>query len=243
MRPIALLLALLPAPAAADSFVLVHGAFAGEWAWDAVTPLLQAEGHAVLAVSLKGQGARATENAPDVSVEDHVADIIAAIEAAEPPVILVAHSYGTRPATGAWDRARDRIAHLVWIEGPAPLDDTGLPADTQSLSVVVTLYPDTVDTGMMPAPPVRTGTYDHPLTPMSIKALYGAVPTEAPLPPTPGTYVVGEGSDLPVMRQYGAEMQARRGWGLVTLPGGHDLPLGNPEGLASLLLDLAAATD
>ena len=32
------LLALLPAPALADSFVLVPGAFGGAWTWDAVVP-------------------------------------------------------------------------------------------------------------------------------------------------------------------------------------------------------------
>ena len=47
------LLALLPAPALADSFVLVPGAFGGAWTWDAVVPLLRAEGHSVTAVELK----------------------------------------------------------------------------------------------------------------------------------------------------------------------------------------------
>ena len=103
-------LALAAAPACADSFVLVHGAWQGEWAWDAVTPLLEAEGHAVTAVALKGLGSRAGEASPEIGPEDHIADILAAIEAAAPPVILVAFSYGGRPATGAWDRARDRIA-------------------------------------------------------------------------------------------------------------------------------------
>lgn len=242
MRPLLLALALLPAPASADSFVLVHGAFAGEWAWDAVTPLLEAEGHAVDAVSLKGQGARLAENGPDISIPDHVADIVAAIEAAAPPVILVAHSYGGRPATGAWDAAGDRLAHLVWVEAPAPFDDRGLPADGHALAAVVTLYPDAASTGLMQPPPVRTGTYPQPLTPMSIRTIFGAVPTTPPLPPVPGTYVIGETSSLPGLRAVGEELERTRGWDLVTLPGGHDLLKDDPDGLAALLLRIAADT-
>ena len=237
-------LLLVPAPAASDSFVLVHGAFAGEWAWDAVVPLLRAEGHDAIAVPLKGQGARLGENGPDVSPQDHVQDIVEAIEAAAPPVILVAHSYGGRPATGAWDRARDRLAHLVWVEAPAPLTDAGLPADGESLSFVVTMYPDAASAGLLSPPPVRAGAYPHPLTPMSIKALYGPVPVEGgPPPPTPGTFVVAEESSLPVLRRLGEVMAERRGWTLRSVPGGHDVPFDAPEALAALLLEIARATD
>lgn len=116
----ALLLALLPSPALAVSFVLVPGAFGGAWAWDAVVPLLESADHEATAVELKGQGARLSENGPEVSPEDHVQDILAALQSAAPPVILVAHSYGGRPATGAWHRARNRVAHAVWVEAPPP---------------------------------------------------------------------------------------------------------------------------
>ncbi len=244
MRRLALALLLLPAPALADSFVLVHGAFAGEWAWDAVAPLLEAEGHEVHAVSLAGQGARAAENGPAIGPEDHVADIVAAIEAARSPVILVAHSYGGRPATGAWDRARDRIAHAVWVEAPAPLLAQGLPADDRSLAAVVTMYPDAADAGLMPPPPVRRGRYPGPLVPMSLRALYGAVPTAGPLPgDTPATFVYAEASSLPGLRALGEALRDRRGWALESLPGGHDLPLESPEALAGRLLAIAGRTD
>jgi pimeloyl-ACP methyl ester carboxylesterase len=243
-RAAVLLPLLLPGPAFADSFVLVHGAFAGEWAWDAVVPLLEAEGHDAVAVSLKGQGARAGENDPSISPEDHVQDIVEAIEAATPPVILVAHSYGGRPATGAWDRARDRLAHLVWVEAPAPLTDTGIPADGESLAFVVTMYPDAASAGLLSPPPVRTGTYPQPLTPMSIKALYGPVPIEGgPLPPIPGTFVAAEDSSLPVLRRLGEEMEERRNWTLRSVPGGHDVPFDAPEALAAVLLEIAQATE
>ncbi|EYD71547.1 hypothetical protein Rumeso_04948 [Rubellimicrobium mesophilum DSM 19309] len=237
------LLALLPAPALADSFILVPGAFGGAWSWDAVVPLLEAQGHHVTAVELKGEGTRLAENGPEVSVQDHVADVVAAIEAAEPPVILVAHSYGGRPASGAWDRERDRVAHVVFVEAPVPLRDTGLPADTQSLAFVVTTYPEAADSGMLQPPPVRAGTYGHDLTPMSLKALYDPVPLSAPLPPTPGTFVYAASSEIAGFRRLGELLRDRKGWDLREVPGGHDIPLDQPEALATILLDIADRTD
>lgn len=216
---------LLAASARADTFVLVHGAWTGEYYWDALADDLTAAGHTVIAVSLRGQGARIAEGGPAVSVDDHIADITAAITAAEEPVILVAHSYGGRPATGAWDRARDRIAHLVWVEAVVPLDDSeiAIPGDDQSLAFVVMMYPDIADSGMFPPSPTLTEEPGHPLAPMSLRSLYGPVIVNAPLPPIPGTYIYAEDSSLPALRQYGEHIAARLGWTLASIPGGHDV--------------------
>ena len=37
-------------------FVLVHGAWHGEWCWDRIVPLLQDAGHRVLTFDLPGHG-------------------------------------------------------------------------------------------------------------------------------------------------------------------------------------------
>lgn len=241
MRALVLALVLLPAPATADTFVLVPGAFAGAWAWDGVAERLRAAGHAVVQVEPKGQGAREGENGPEVSVEDHVGDVLDAIEGAEAPVILVAHSHGGRPAAGAWGRARDRVAAAVFVEAPVPWEAGGFPADGRSLGTVVTLYPEAADSGMMPPPPVRTGTYPRELTPMSLKALYWEVPVEGVLPA--GVMVVGEDSSLPGLRALGERLRDERGWELVLVPGGHDLPMEAPEAVAGVLLEVAEATE
>ena len=240
MRPLVLAL-LLPAPALADTFVLVPGAFAGAWAWDGVAERLRAAGHDVVQVEPTGQGARVGENGPGVTAQDHVGDVLEAIEGAEPPVILVAHSHGGRPAAGAWGRARDRVAAAVFVEAPAPFADTGFPADGRSLATVVTLYPEAADSGMMPPPPVRTGTYPRELTPMSLRALYGEVPVEGRLPA--GVMVVGDASSLPGLRALGERLAERDGWEVVVLQGGHDLPMEAPDAVAEVLLEVAAGVD
>ncbi len=249
-RPaLAAMAALLALPAQADSFVLVHGAWVGEWAWEGVAPLLQAEGHDVTAVSLKGQGLRIDEGGPEVSVEDHVRDVVAAVEAAPPgPVILVAHSYGGRPAAGAWDRARDRVGHVVLVESVAPLGPPPfegaplLPPDGDSLAFVVTMHPDVADRGLMPPPPTAREREGRPLAPMSLRALYGAVPAGGgPLPPTPCTFVHAAQSSLPVLRRHGEALRDQRGCDLREVPGGHDVPIEAPEALAAILLEVAEA--
>lgn len=241
MRALLLALPLLPTPVIADTFVLVPGAFAGAWAWDGVAERLRAAGHAVVQVVLTGQGARVAENGPEVSVEDHVGDVLAGIEGAEAPVILVAHSHGGRPAAGAWGRARDRVAAAVFVEAPVPFAQDGFPADGASLATVVTLYPEAADSGMMPPPPVRTGTYPEELTPMSLRALYGEVPVEGRLPA--GVMVVGEDSSLPGLRALGEALAERDGWELRVLPGGHDLPMLEPEAVAGVLLEVAEGVE
>ena len=44
-------------PANGATFVLIHGAWQGAWAWQRVVPLLEAEGHRAVAVDLPGNGA------------------------------------------------------------------------------------------------------------------------------------------------------------------------------------------
>lgn len=243
---LALLAAPWAAPASADTFVLVHGAWAGEWAWDGVAPLLEAEGHEVVAVALKGTGSRAAEGGPGVSVEDNVADVEAAILAAAEPVILVGHSWGTRPAAGAWDRQRDRVAAVVWVEGTAPVVDPppGAPllrADAPTLAFLVGTQPDVVASGMLPPPPTARDAAGRAFAPMSLRQLYGAVPaTGEPLAATPCTYVLAEESELPILRRYGEALRDRRGCELIEVEGGHDVPAEQPEALAAILLDVAA---
>ena len=50
------------------TFLLVAGAFHGDWAWERVQRLLEAEGHAVHAFDLTGQGAKTELATPDVKL-------------------------------------------------------------------------------------------------------------------------------------------------------------------------------
>lgn len=113
-------------------FVLVHGAFAGGWCWDAVIDPLEEAGHTVSATDLPGSGDDYTPvGAVALSLyADHVCTELAS--SAE-PAILVGHSMGGMVITQAAARCRERIALLVYVaaflprDGQSLLDLTKLP--------------------------------------------------------------------------------------------------------------------
>src|SRR5205823_11484841 len=59
----------------------------------------------------------------EVSLETHIQDIVAVLDCEDlRDVILIGHSYGGMVATGVADRARARIAQLVYLDAFAPQD-------------------------------------------------------------------------------------------------------------------------
>jgi len=106
--------------------ILVPGFWLGAWAWDEVAALLRAQGDDVVALTLPGleQGHAAPG---DISLEDHVAAIEAAIRG-DGPVVLVAHSGAAIPATVAVDRNVDRVAATVWVDTAPVVDGAAMDA-------------------------------------------------------------------------------------------------------------------
>lgn len=106
-----------------SDIVLVHGAFHGGWCWRRVVPLLVAQGHRVLCPTLTGLGERSHLLTPDTNLETHIADIVGCLRWEEvEDAVLVCHSYGGMPATGAADREAGRIAAMVWLDAYVPQD-------------------------------------------------------------------------------------------------------------------------
>lgn len=93
--------------------VLVPGSFLAAASWGATVDALGDRGVAGHPVELTGLGRRAAESA---SLEDHVGDVLEALESTSGPTIVVAHSYGGVPAALAMSRAdeaaRERIRPL-----------------------------------------------------------------------------------------------------------------------------------
>jgi len=105
------------------TFVVAHGAWSAGWAWKKMRPLLRDAGHELWTPTYTGLGERAHLTNPDISLDTHIADVIAAIEMENlNDVILIGHSYGGMVATGVADRARARIAQLVYLDAFAPVD-------------------------------------------------------------------------------------------------------------------------
>lgn len=102
------------APLASKSFVLVHGAWQGAWAWDDEAAKLRAKGANVTVVELPGHGADTTP-APQDTLDAYVATTTAAIDAAPTNVVLVGHSISGAVITGAVEARASRIDKLVYL--------------------------------------------------------------------------------------------------------------------------------
>ena len=104
------------APAAAHhTFVIVHGAWGGGWAFREVDRLLTADGHKVYRPTLTGQGEKVHLATRDTNLTTHVTDIVNVILFEDlHDVVLVGHSYGGMVITGVMDRVPQPLK--TWTE-------------------------------------------------------------------------------------------------------------------------------
>ncbi|MQS37750.1 alpha/beta fold hydrolase [Streptomyces katsurahamanus] len=108
-------------------FVLVPGGWLGGWAWREVAAELRAAGHGAHPVTLTGLGDRRHLAGPQVGLSTHVEDVVAVLESEElTDAVVVGHSYGILPATGAVDRVAERTARLVHLDSVVPQDGKSL---------------------------------------------------------------------------------------------------------------------
>jgi pimeloyl-ACP methyl ester carboxylesterase len=108
-------------------FVVAHGAWSAAWAWKKMRPLLRAAGHEIWTPTYTGLGERAHLASPAVDLDTHIKDVIGALEMEDlTDVVLIGHSYGGMVATGVADRARDRIAQVIYLDAFVPKDGQSL---------------------------------------------------------------------------------------------------------------------
>lgn len=105
-----------------STFVLVAGAWIGEWAWEQVTDQLENLGHTVYPRSLPGLAERIGESRPSIGIADYVSDVRSFIEAGDlSEVILVGHSFGGAVVGGVSRVIPTRLSQVVYVDtGPMP---------------------------------------------------------------------------------------------------------------------------
>ncbi len=246
-----------------STYVLVHGAFHGGWCWKKLTPYLEQSGHRVFTPTLTGLGERADLLSPDVDLTRHIADVAELIEREDlQQVVLVGHSYGGMVITGAADRVRDRIRHLVYL-------DTFVPRDGDSmLSAAAIVAPIAVGVFRLQArlhgdgwrvePPAHEdfGVTEEPdrswvrrsLTAQPLKTLVEPLRLNDPeiVSRFPRTHIhcTGRGRLVWVVQQvlFRRTLPPREpGWRLTQLPTGHDCMVTMPRELANLLIETPVA--
>ncbi|EDY44154.1 alpha/beta fold hydrolase [Streptomyces sp. SPB074] len=104
--------------------VLVGGLWLDGSAWERVVPALAARGHRPVPVTLPGQG----DGDGTATLDDQLAAVLAAVDAAPGPVLVAGHSAACGLAWLAADRRPGRVARVALIGG-VPVADGKTYAD------------------------------------------------------------------------------------------------------------------
>lgn len=106
-----------------STYILVPGAWLGEWAWRETAEALRARGHEVHPLTLSGLAERAELGGPGIDLETHIADVIGFIEERDlRDAILVGHSYSGIVVGAVAHRIGDRLSDVVYVDS-APFGD------------------------------------------------------------------------------------------------------------------------
>ena len=118
-------------PTESASFILVHSAWLGAWAWESVTPFLTSRGHRVVAVNLPGHGSDQTPPA-QVTMEGYVKAVTDALDVTG-PAIVAGHSVGGLVVSQAAEARPDKVRALVYVSGFLLPDGASFVAATEGV--------------------------------------------------------------------------------------------------------------
>lgn len=97
-----------------NTYLLIHGAWHGAWCWDKIIPLLEAQGHTVIAPELPGHG---KNNSPskDVSLQSYTNCICDILDTLNKPAILVGHSMAGLIISQVAAYRPEKIKALIYV--------------------------------------------------------------------------------------------------------------------------------
>jgi pimeloyl-ACP methyl ester carboxylesterase len=231
------------------TFVLVHGGWHGGWCWKEVAALLRAAGHEVWTPTLTGLGERAHLLTPAIDLALHVRDTTMMLEYEElEGVILVGHSYGGMVITGVADRARDRIARLVYLDAFVQTNGQALfdllrPERRAFFEQQANLHGD--GWRVPPPPAIALGLADESaarwltakMTPQALKTFTQPLALANPADAIPRTFIqCSAGPMTASFVPFADRARTTQGWQYHELAVGHDAMLIAPGDLADLLI-------
>jgi pimeloyl-ACP methyl ester carboxylesterase len=234
------------------AIVLIHGALQTAGTWDLVAPLLQRAGRQVVIARLTGLEGDAAALTEAITLDTHIQDVVALLEREDlSDVILVGHSYAGMIITGAAEHARERIAHLAYVDALVPEDGQSamdiLPEPTRNTFRTLAadgggwrLRPSVhfLDLWGLQEGPARTFVQSH-LVDFTINCF--SQPLHAPTHAArsiPRSYLASVKPGYPAKAVFEpfAERARREGWNYAELPTGHDAQAEMPEAVTEWLL-------
>lgn len=229
-------------------FVLIPGAWMGEWVWEPVTDRLRELGHDVHPVTLSGL-AHGNADVSDVGPETHVGDVLSLLEAGDlRNAVVVGHSYSGVVAGQVADRAPDRVRHTVFVEAFLPRDGKPMLDAFPEAQREDELRQIAENGGRWPAPGAADVAREPDLSGEQARWLAGRlvghpgrtvcepVVLERPLAEQRATYVA---CSLEIPDEVAA-MREEPNWAFRALRTGHWPMISRPDELVTLLAEVAS---
>jgi pimeloyl-ACP methyl ester carboxylesterase len=102
-----------------QTYVLVHGAWHGSWAYYKLHALLENSGNRVISINLPGHGIDKTDPG-EVTLDDYRDAVVEVLDTIPEQVILVGHSMGGIAISVAAEARPEKISKLVYLAGFMP---------------------------------------------------------------------------------------------------------------------------
>jgi pimeloyl-ACP methyl ester carboxylesterase len=237
-----------------STFVLVHGAWQGPRTWDRVVPLLQEQGHKVIAPVLTGLGDNAAQLSSAIDLTTHIDNVIRVLTQEDlRDVILIGHSYAGMVITRVADKSGEQLRRLVYLD--AFLPKTGqsaldlLPADIQALfrdlasaqggGWRLPANDGLLDIWGLPSGSARDFARER-LSDFSLHCFEQKLSITRDVSDLPGTFVHAVAYPGGEIFRPFAESAGRRHWDCHEVQTGHQCQIEAPEAIASILLAHAA---
>lgn len=211
-------------------------------------PLLTAAGHKLVTPSYTGLGEREHLASPSIDLDTHIRDVIAVLEYEDlRDVILIGHSYGGMVATGVADRARDRIAQLVYLDAFVPEDGQSLfdLVSEDARERMIELAESEGRGWRVPPNPMPADTSDEDVNwctprrlPQPIKTLQQPLKMIDPELSVVKNYIYCTRSDT--FEQFATRAREAEGWRYFELDASHSPHITAPAALAALLEQIAS---
>ncbi|MBF6137155.1 alpha/beta hydrolase [Nocardia otitidiscaviarum] len=224
------------------TFVLVHGAWHGPWAWDRLTPFLHRAGARTITPALTLNN--------DIGLHTHVQEVLTALDAAAEDtltdgLVLVGHSYAGLVVRQAADLRPDLVDHVILLDGWAGHDGDSMFSLAPAAFVhAIQTAARTSAANQIPAPaPAMFGITD----PDDAAWLAPRLRTQPLRTFTEPTRLSGAVDRIPGTgiycrpQTYAFDAFATAvGYLTIALDGPHDVMLTHPEALARLLMEAHA---
>ncbi|MBA4259978.1 MAG: alpha/beta hydrolase [Chitinophaga sp.] len=222
------------------TYVIVHGAWGGGWAFKKVDSLLTNNGFKVYRPTLTGQGERVHLATPEVGLGTHINDVVNTILFEDlKNIILVGHSYGGMVVTGVADSLPERILKLVYLDAFVPEDGESVFAQGKTPEGMKPL----IENGFLVPRWVRPNQPAPKDVPHSVKTFTDKISLKNPKRlsiPTQYILTVDKGKDA-TKDDFSTQADKARKyqWPVTILEADHNPQWSNPTALVNLLTNIA----